>query len=1020
MSNKMLIDAIHPEETRVVVVRDKRVEDFDFEAASKKPLRGNIYLAKVTRVEPSLQAAFIEYGGNRHGFLAFSEIHPDYYQIPAADRAALLEAEREDEADEPAPKEKRRRRSQRNKSRGEATSARAEPAAAPAAEAASEGDEPEIEAAAEADAPETDAPVSEAAAAPEAPEAPAGFDVSDEADNADAPPMLARAIEQVEATMAADLDAAFDNPIRDAEMIEPAEPEAPAEAAAPSEAETADAAPAEEATAAAETPAEDAAETTEDDTPPAPRRRRTRTPRTPRTKKAADGLADPQVSDDEDSDDDSDDDEEANTVTSLGNSDVMEEIPERRRSSQPRRTYKIQEVIKRRQILLVQVVKEERGTKGAALTTYLSLAGRYSVLMPNTDRGGGVSRKITDSADRKRLKSLVAELDVPEGMGIILRTAGASRTKTEIRRDFEYLLRLWESVRDLTLKSIAPELVYEEGNLVKRAIRDLYNKEIDEILVSGESAYREAKDFMRMLMPSHAKNVKPYREATPIFTSYGIEPQLDAMFSPQVTLPSKGYIVINPTEALVSIDVNSGRSTKEHSIEDTALKTNLEAADEVARQLRLRDLAGLIVIDFIDMDEKRHNRAVEKRLKDALKLDRSRIQVGRISPFGLLEMSRQRIRQGMVETSMVPCSACGGTGHVRSTQSVALYCLRTLEEFLLKQSDHHVTIKTSASVALYILNQKRSHLRDLESRFGLEIGVDADEALGGQHMEIVTGRIVERTPEDAAPPTTQVVPDAVILDEEDEDVVDDIAEAAEEKEAATASEPNGERSSRRRRRRRRRGGGNGDDTRAADNGAPVARDEMGAEDDEPGDESDTETAEAAEASDEAMDADGDNGDGSDDDRRGRRRRGRRGGRRHRREGEEFAQSDAEGGDEGETVEAAGSVLEVEITEPQSTEPANDEPESVESETVEVEATPAELTEAPETAEVAPAEAEIEAAPAEAAEEAAEEAAPNGEAEEEVTAAAEPVAEEAPAPQAPKSDEPPAKPRAGWWQRRSFF
>ncbi|MEX0851917.1 MAG: ribonuclease E/G, partial [Bauldia sp.] len=491
MANKMLIDAAHPEETRVVVLRGNRVEEFDFESASRRQLRGNIYLAKVTRVEPSLQAAFVEYGGNRHGFLAFSEIHPDYYQIPVADRQALIEAE-----------EREIREAEERGGDGERAAA-AEPAT-PVEGAAAEA------VAAEAGSP----PLGEVAASPN----------------------------------------------NDGE----------GEAAAP---ETAG-----------------------------------------RAARAAAGAE--EVESDE-------------RIESVGAEDAMEEVPERRKARL--RQYKIQEVIKRRQILLVQVVKEERGGKGAALTSYLSLAGRYCVLMPNTARGGGISRKITSLTDRKRLKQVVSDLEVADGMGVILRTAGASRTKAEVKRDFEYLLRLWESVRELTLRSTAPALVYEEGSLIKRSIRDLYNKDIDEILVAGDEAYREAKEFMRMLMPSHAKNVKPYRESQPILARSGIEAQLDAMFSPQVTLKSGGYVVINQTEALVSIDVNSGRATGEHSIEDTALQTNLEASDEIARQLRLRDLAGLIVIDFIDMEEKRNNRAVERRLKEALKNDRARIQVGRIS-----------------------------------------------------------------------------------------------------------------------------------------------------------------------------------------------------------------------------------------------------------------------------------------------------------------------------------------------------------------------------------------------------
>jgi ribonuclease E len=463
-------------------------------------------------------------------------------------------------------------------------------------------------------------------------------------------------------------------------------------------------------------------------------------------------------------------------------------------------------VIKRRQVMLVQVVKEERGTKGAALTTYLSLAGRYSVLMPNTARGGGVSRKITDAQDRKRLKELAQDLEVPEGMGVILRTAGANRTKAEIKRDFEYLLRLWETVRDLTLKSTAPTLVYEEGSLIKRSIRDLYNKDIDEVLVAGDEAYREAKDFMRMLMPSHAKNVKPYKDGQPVFTRHGVESQLDAMFSPTVQLRSGGYIVLNQTEALVSIDVNSGRATREHHIEDTALKTNLEASEEIARQLRLRDLAGLIVIDFIDMDEKRNNRAVERRLKDCLKYDRARIQVGRISHFGLLEMSRQRIRTSVLESSTEKCPHCGGTGHVRSVSSVTLQLLRTLDEMLIKSGTHNLIVRTRADVALYVLNHKRAHLRELEQRFRIAITVNADPSIGGQQPFVIERgeqiHSLEAAKAIAAQPTPAPA-DEIEIEEEELETEPVSEDTVEEEPAAEPGEAPGRR--RRRRRRRRHG-----------------------------------------------------------------------------------------------------------------------------------------------------------------------------------------------------------------------
>jgi len=580
MSDKMLIDASHPEETRVVVTKGSRIEEFDFESEHKKQLKGNIYLARVTRVEPSLQAAFVEYGGNRHGFLAFSEIHPDYYQIPQADRQALLDAENHGgEDDEP----------ERNEDEEAGAHKRAPGRSAPA----------------------------EAAGA--------------------------------------------DSRISDSDNAE--------------------------------------------------------------------------------TDDDSEDGDPAEKAVDLvGAEDALEEVPARGAGRRSRgiswRDYKIQEVIKRRQILLVQIVKEERGNKGAALTTYLSLAGRYSVLMPNTPRGGGISRKITNMADRKRLKDIVKDLAVPKGMGVILRTAGAARTKTEVRRDYEYLMRLWENVRNLTLTSVAPALVYEEGSLIKRSIRDLYNKDIDEVLVAGERGYREAKDFMRMLMPSHAKFVQPYRDPVPIFARNGIEAQLDSMLQPEAGLKSGGYLVINQTEALVAIDVNSGRSTRENSVEETALQTNLEAAAEVARQLRLRDLAGLVVIDFIDMQEKRNIRAVEKRLKDCLKNDRARIQIGRISHFGLMEMSRQRIRASVLESTTQPCPHCFGTGYIRSQSSLALHVLRMIEEFLQRSSSHNIMVRTPVSTALYVLNHKRQALTELERRFGLIIDIQADDTIGKEHLAI--------------------------------------------------------------------------------------------------------------------------------------------------------------------------------------------------------------------------------------------------------------------------------------------
>ena len=579
----------------------------------------------------------------------------------------------------------------------------------------------------------------------------------------------------------------------------------------------------------------------------------------------------------------------------------MEEVPDR--APRYRRQYKIQEVIKRRQVMLVQVVKEERGTKGAALTTYLSLAGRYSVLMPNTARGGGISRKITNSEDRARLKEAAADLEVPEGMGVILRTAGASRTKIEIKRDFEYLLRLWETVRDLTLKSTAPKLVYEEGSLVKRSIRDLYGKDIDEVIVAGSEAYHEAKDFMRMLMPSHAKSVKPYTDTQPLLSRYGVESQLDAMFSPVVQLRSGGYIVLNQAEALVAIDVNSGRATREHHIEDTALKTNLEASDEIARQLRLRDLAGLIVIDFIDMDENRNNRSVERRLKECLKHDRARIQVGRISHFGLLEMSRQRIRTSVLESSTEKCPYCGGSGHVRSVSSLALQVLRALEEQLMRGATHNLIARTRPDVALYVLNQKRAHLRSLEERFAITLTVVADATMMAPQAFVIDRGEQVHTVEAARALAEQNQQRAVTAPLEDEDDLEDesIVEVEEEQQAEAedveAAAPStvpehGEGEPRRRRRRRGRGGRGGRDERdggehrehipihegSSEYPTEHASEHVAEGDDEPfaGDEVTDQPGEPAQA--ERSDRPDQN---RDSERRGRRRRGRRGGRRNR-------------------------------------------------------------------------------------------------------------------------------------------
>jgi ribonuclease E len=693
MAKKMLIDATHAEETRVVVVDGNKVEEFDFESENKRQLAGNIYLAKVTRVEPSLQAAFVDYGGNRHGFLAFSEIHPDYYQIPVADRQALMaeelayaESQRSREEDEDKPKSRSRGR---GRGRSKAESVKSEDAVTSQA---------------------TDTEITGMET----------IDLDDETDEGSSP------METV-----------------------------------------------------SETPVE--------------------TPRSDEDDAQIDNL----------SDDDYDGDAEETGVSAASKDDSIESIADEddiedlRPARKPRpRRYKIQEVIKVRQILLVQVVKEERGNKGAALTTYLSLAGRYCVLMPNTARGGGISRKITNAVDRKKLKEIAQEIEVPRGAGLIVRTAGAKRTKAEIKRDYEYLQRLWEQIRELTLKSIAPAKIYEEGDLIKRSIRDLYNRDIDEVFVEGERGYRIAKDFMKMIMPSHAVNVKHYRETLPLFARFQVETYLGGMFNPTVQLKSGGYIVIGVTEALVAIDVNSGRATKEGSIEDTATKTNLEAADEVARQLRLRDLAGLIVIDFIDMDERKNNAAVEKRMKDKLKTDRARIQVGRISGFGLMEMSRQRLRPGMIEATTQPCAACHGTGLIRSDDNLALSILRQIEEEGTRRRSLEVLVKAPVGIANFLMNQKREHIAQIEARYGLSVRVEGDPHLISPDFAIEKFKTASRIVPVA--PTHVVSVDTSIMDQIDEDEAV-VASAAEEAPAPELDANADDKPKKKRRRRRRRG-----------------------------------------------------------------------------------------------------------------------------------------------------------------------------------------------------------------------
>ncbi len=710
MSMRMLIDARHPEETRVAVVKGNRIDEFDFESSEHKQLKGNIYLAKVTRVEPSLQAAFIDYGGNRHGFLAFSEIHPDYYQIPKADRDALLAEEAEHAAEE----ERLR--------------------------AAEYGDD-------------------------------------------DAGPSY-------DDNRGQDDDRDFD-----------------------------------------------------------------------------DGEAN--------GDDEAHDEDGTGSARSPVDESAADELRQKRQSL--RRRYKIQDVIQRRQVLLVQVVKEERGNKGAALTTYLSLAGRYCVLMPNTSHGGGISRKISNGADRKRLKQVMSDLKLPSTMGLIVRTAGLSRTKVEIKRDFDYLARLWDEVRERTLGSSAPALIYRDSDLVKRAIRDLYHREIDEVIVEGDDGYKAARGFMKLLMPSHVKRVIAYRDPTPVFQRYGVEDQLSAMYQPVVQLKSGGYLVINPTEALVSIDINSGRSTREHNIEQTAYATNLEAAAEIARQLRLRDMAGLVVIDFIDMEQSGHVRKVEKAMKDALKNDRARIQVGRISSFGLMEMSRQRLRTGVLEASTKPCAHCEGTGLMRTASSSGLSALRIIEDEAARGRGDRILLRAGREAAIYVLNKKRTELAEIEERYGVTVDIVIDESFEGARMSVESSG--------ARPdPQRRPVSTPIVADDDEEDEIFEDEDQEEESEERGAREPRGESrddeggdgDARRGRRRRRRGGRN---RNRRDEEGDAERGEREASATEPvndGEERPIETGSSA---------DDDEGRERSSSRRGRRggrgRRGRAGGDRPR-------------------------------------------------------------------------------------------------------------------------------------------
>jgi len=804
MTKHMLIDATHPEETRVVVVSGKRLEEFDAEIASKKALKGNIYLAKVVRVEPSLQAAFVDYGGNRHGFLAFNEIHPDYYRIPIADREALqAELEAEAAANERSEEDDEGEDSVLAKTEG-AERVEAEPVADDADLIDSTEGEPEAESEADSEQAPTPLGPPPSYAMPEFSSDREGAEESDDVGQRAGPDFDSETEESASEDRVEDEDRAdSEESLRGDEAMAlrhsasaEARLEGPLfEPESGADEEIGDRAAAEGMAADRSETGEPGTETRPDELPAAP---------------VGGGI------------------EERAPVAAIpvevvGGDEAEEEDQPRR----PRllRRYKIQEVIKRRQIMLVQVTKEERGNKGAALTTYLSLAGRYCVLMPNTARGGGVSRKITSANDRKRLKSVIGDLEIPKGMAVIVRTAGSERNRTEIKRDYEYLLRLWGEIRDLTLRSTAPALIYEEANLIKRSIRDLYTRDIEDIQVEGEEGYKAAKAFMKMLTPSHARRVIHYRDpAMPLFQRHQVETQLDALHNPVVQLRSGGYIVINQTEALVAIDVNSGRATRERNIEDTALRTNLEAAEEIARQLRLRDLAGLIVIDFIDMEEQRHNAQVERRLKEAMRTDRARIQIGRISPFGLLELSRQRLRPSLVEASTEVCRYCRGMGRVRSTESTALHVLRGIEEEGTRHRSPGITVTVPTAVALYILNQKRRALAEIELRYGFRVYLTGDDHLITPEYRLE--RLRALAPGEELPAPAAALPAPAAIEEPEEEIeAEEEAETEERLEAEeteeTAAEPRepreprgervehegeSERGGRRRRRRRRRGG----------------------------------------------------------------------------------------------------------------------------------------------------------------------------------------------------------------------
>ncbi|TDX30071.1 Rne/Rng family ribonuclease [Rhodovulum visakhapatnamense] len=880
MAKKMLIDATHAEETRVVVVDGNKVDEFDFESVNKRQLAGNIYLAKVTRVEPSLQAAFVDYGGNRHGFLAFSEIHPDYYQIPVADREALLAEERalaEDLEDEDGDgdKPKRRGRSRRKPRSGSGASGTSPSSVDQADEGAldtEDGDDDPVDEIEELSASAEDAD-DESASEPDAEEA-KGTSDADSDDDADSP--------ETDAAEEEEGDEEEDDDTPPTVMAMTAHSDDPVETREPGAGipgmDVVDLGEDDETAGdLADEPSSESA--SEGRKSSSRRRRRGSRKKTDETEDEAPAV--PAAEADEDGPEEVHHDDQ---IESVAEEDVTEEI----RPRKPRaRRYKIQEVVKVRQIMLVQVVKEERGNKGAALTTYLSLAGRYCVLMPNTARGGGISRKITNVVDRKKLKEIASEMDVPEGAGLIIRTAGAKRTKSEVKRDYEYLQRLWEQIRELTLKSIAPAPIYEEGDLIKRSIRDLYSREIDEVLVEGEGGYRLAKDFMKMIMPSHAKNVKHYTDPMPLFARYQVESYLSSMFNPVVQLRSGGYIVIGVTEALVAIDVNSGRATKEGSIEETALKTNLEAAEEVARQLRLRDLAGLIVIDFIDMEERKNNASVEKRLKDKLKTDRARIQVGRISGFGLLEMSRQRLRPGMIEATTQPCPHCHGTGLIRSDDNLALSILRQIEEEGVRGRSREVLLKAPIGIINFLMNQKREHVAQIEARYGLSVRIEADPFLISPDFSIERFKTATRSVPEVVTPVVSLdmsdMPDPVEEEEEDEaPVVETVAQPE-------ADEKNEDKpGKKRRRRRRRKKPSQGGDDQGFEAGS--AEDDAEGEDDgDIADQAEPEPEEAADPENESAQAE----EKSDDKPRRTRRSRSRGRKSDRTEQETGKEAEAE-------------------------------------------------------------------------------------------------------------------------------